>query len=438
MNRFLYFAFFLTASLLTSCVYDTEELFDKPAAERMAESLQTYRELLTAQTAGWLVEYYPEKTQKYGGFNLYFRFEGDQVDVRSEINPTVSETSSWSMGSDMGPTISFDTHNKVLHYFSDPAINQGGGYGLNYEGDYEFCVESGAETGFILIGKKTGNIIRMTPFPANLSWETYGQSLYEMDQNVIAPAYKMTVGGKEISIVKSGRSKVFILQTANKTITAPFIVTPDGIRFYEPLTIEDETLQSFTYHADGDKIVSDQNNAEIFMIIVPLSQYFIDNLSFTDWYFTTDNIGPGYLSAWNTAKTSLLNYQGNNFRLAFMWLGSLGEDNPAGVSVGVLDEEDRTVYIGTYVYDFETLGADRIKFNYNQAKTNAIGNIASYFSDAVSDFTINAFNDKTFLLAPDRNLTNLKNVVRIDELTLIDVANPDNWVKVGLEEVFLP
>ena len=117
---------------LNSCVHDTDELFDRPAAERMAESLQSYRNLLTAQTNGWLVEYYPEKTQKYGGFNLYFRFDGGYVTVGSEIDPAASATSSWSMGSDMGPTINLDTYNAVLHYFSDPAINQGGGRGLNY------------------------------------------------------------------------------------------------------------------------------------------------------------------------------------------------------------------------------------------------------------------------------------------------------------------
>ena len=439
-NRFLFITFFLAISLLTSCVHNTEELFDKPAADRMTESLQTYRELLTAQTNGWLVEYYPEKTRKYGGFNLYFRFEGgDQVTVRSEIDPAASAISTWSMGTDMGPTINFDTYNTILHYFSDPAINQGGGYGLNYEGDYEFCVESGTENEFILKGKKTRNIIHMTPLPVNQSWEEYGKSLQEMRNNVIAPAYRMTVGGKEISIVRIGKTKVFTLETnGNDKESVPFIITPAGIKFYEPVIIEGVTLHTFTYQAAGDKLLSDQTNAEISFVIVPLSKYFVENLNFTNWYFKTDHIGPGLLSAWNTAKDNLLHYQGYSFRLAYMWLGALDEDYSPGISIGVWDEEDYLVYVGTYVYDFETVSDDRIKFTFNQAKTNAIGNIASYFSDAVSDFTINAFNGKTFLLAPDRDLTNPKNIVRIDELTLIDVTNPDNWVKVGLEEVFLP
>ena len=439
-NRLLYITFFLAISLLTSCVHDTEDLFDKPAADRMTESLQIYRELLTGQTNGWLVEYYPEKTRKYGGFNLYFRFgSGDQVTVRSEIDPAASAISTWTMGTDMGPTINFDTYNTILHYFSDPAINQGGGYGLNYEGDYEFCVESGTENEFILKGKKTGNTIRMTPLPADQSWEEYGNSLQEMRDNVIAPAYRMTVNGREISIVRTGKTKVFALEAnGNDKKSVPFIITPDGIRFYEPVTIEGETLHTFTYQAAGDKLLSDQANAEISFVTVPLSKYFVDNLSLTDWYFKTDHIGPGLLPAWNTAKDNLLSYQGYSFRLAYMWLGALDKDNAPGISFGVWDEDDNAVYVGTYVYDFEMVSDDRIKFTFNQAKTNAIGNIAGFLSNAVSMFTLNAFNGKTFILVPDRDISNLKNIANIDELRLVDVTNPDNWVIVDFEIEFWP
>ena len=439
-NRFLIITY-LTTSLLAECAHDTEDLFDKSADERITESLKVYCELLTAQTNGWTVEYYPERTQKYGGFNLYFRFEGNHVTVQSEIDPDVSATSLWSTGTDMGPAINFDTYNAVLHYFSDPAMAQGGGIGLNYEGDYEFVVVSGTAAEFILMGKKTKNIIRMTPLPMNISVDEYFQSIDEMDQNVIAPAYKMIVGGKEISIARKGRTKVFALkinENDKETISAPFMVTPDGIKFYEPVTIDGKTLHEFTYQAAGDKMISNQGNAEISILTIPLSKYLIDGLSFTDWYFKTDNIGPEYLTAWNAAKNNLLDYQGYRFRLAYTWLGALGEDYPAGISIGVWDEEDNVVYGGTYAYDFETVSDDRIKFNYNQTRTNADGINASFFSDAVSGFTVHAFNGQTFTIVPDRDITNPKNIVRIEEITLIDATNPNHWVKVGLEEVLWP
>jgi len=416
-------------------MHDTEELFDKPAAERMTESLQTYRDLLTAQTNGWLVEYYPEKTQKYGGFNLYFRFEGEHVTVRSEIDPAASATSAWSMGSDMGPTINFDTYNTVLHYFSDPAINQGGGQGLNYEGDYEFYVENGTETEFILRGKKTRNIIRMTPFPANFSWGEYGNSLQRMRDNVIVPAYKITVGNREIAIEKSIGANFFILKINDETIYAPFMVTLSGIKFYTPIEIGNETLQLFTYHAEDDNLISDQRNSVISFPSITLSNYFVDYLTLTNWYFKTEDIGQEYLPAWDAAKDSL-NKDGET--LLLMWFGALDTDFPAGISFACWDEENNAAWFGTYVYDFEIINDNRIKFVYNSDKTVKDGINAEWYAHRLQDFTIAAFDGKTFTLEPDVDITNPKNFTKIQNFKLTDTTNPNHWVNVGMKTVIWP
>jgi hypothetical protein len=420
---------------MTACEPYTENLFDKPAAERIAESLQTYHELLTAQTNGWLVEYYPEKTQKYGGFNLFFRFGNEYVTVGSEINPSETSASLWSMGSDMGPTINFDTYNTVLHYFSDPELNQGGGRGLNYEGDYEFYVESGSETEFILRGKKTKNIIRMTPLPAGSKWDEYGKSIQRMRDNVVAPDYKMTINGKEISIEKSINANLFILKTNSETVYAPFIVTLNGIKFYTPIEIEHQTLQFFTYQNKEDILKSDDGNSIISFVVSSLSNYFINNLALADWNFSTDNIGPGYLPAWNTAKTNLEKY---DLQLIFMWLGILADGYPKGISFGVYEEEEDAVWWGTYAYNFEAVGDNRVKFVYNKSLTSSNGINADVFAPMMQDFTINAFNGRTFTLEPDVDVSDPKNMTNIKEFKLIDVTNPNNWVKVGLEDVIWP
>ena len=434
-NRFFNITCCLAVSLLVSCVHHTEDIFDKPAAERIAESLQTYRELLTAQTNGWLVEYYPEKTRKYGGFNLYFLFGDVNVTVRSEIDPAASATSAWSTGTDMGPTINFDTYNKVLHYFSDPAIPQGGGYGLNYEGDYEFVVESGTASEFILRGKKTGNIIRMTPFPANLSWYEYSQFLNAMDQNVIAPAYKMKVNDREISIVKSVGANAFILKVGNVTTFAPFMVTLTGIKFYEPITILTETLQILTYHATEDKLVSENQKSEISFDLVSLSKYFVDNLNSTDWYFSTENIATGsaFETAWNTAKNSLENIDET---LAFMWFGIIDPEYSAGISFASWDGS--ILYGGTFAYNFETVSDNRIRLVYSGSRNAGLANWYANNAPGFTSFTVTAFNGKTFTLEPDVDITNPKNMARIKEMKLTDILNQNSWIKVGLDEKIWP
>ena len=436
MKNNMFITCFLAALLLTTCAPCTENLFDKPTAERIAETIQTYRNLLTAQTHGWLVEYFPEKTQKYGGFNLFFLFENGQVTVRSETDPAASAASAWSMGSDMGPTINFDTYNTILHYFSDPEMNQGGGRGLNYEGDYEFCIESGSAEEFILIGKKTKNIIRMTPFPANSTWDEYGKSILNMRDNVIAPAYKMTVNNKEISIEKIINANLFIIKTGSETVSAPFIVTPGGVKFYSPIEFANVKLTSFTWRSAEDNMISNDGSTVISFVVTTLANYFVDNLLITDWFLKTDNIGAGLLPAWNTAKNALEEEDGET--LFYMWLGTIGDDHPPGLSFACWDYENNTAWSGTYVYNFQIIGNDQIKLVYNSAGTTADGINADYYLSRLHDFTIAPFDGKTFTLEPDTDISNPKNMAKITNLKLTDVTDANNWLRVDLEEARWP
>jgi hypothetical protein len=424
------------ASSFSSCVRHTEDIFDKPASERISEALQTCQNLLVGQTNGWVVEYYPESTQKYGGYNLYFKFDRQSVIVRSEIDPSGSSESLYTMGSDMGPAINFDTYNTVLNYFSDPAINQGGGYGLNYEGDYEFFVVSSSETEFILKGKKTKNIIRMTPLPDNLTWDDYVQSIKAMEDEVIVPAYRMTVDGREISIQKSAGFRVFLLRTGNTTISAPFIVTPTGIKLYQPVTILDKTLQFFTYSHSEDKIIEDRDNSIISFVIPPLNKYFCDYLAYIYWFFQTADIGPGYLTAWNTAKTSLENEFGET--LYMMWLGTIDPGYPEGVSFASWDYSGDRAWYGTYAYDFDPVGEDRVTFVFDGNRTAVEGINAGYYASSLLGFA-KIFDGKTFTLEPDVDITtNPKNLTKIAKLKFTDTTDPDNWFTVGVNTVTFP
>jgi hypothetical protein len=275
----------------------------------------------------------------------------------------------------------------------------------------------------------------MTPFPANLSWDEYGQSLQRMRENVLAPAYRMTIGNREISIEKSVGANVFILKINDETISAPFIVTLSGIKFYSPMEIGDETLQSFTYHTDEDQIKSDQGNSTISFVEISLSHYFVDYLNYTEWYFKTEHIGPGYLPAWSAAKQGL---DDDGEALLFMWFGALDTDVPAGISFASWDEENNAAWFGTYVYDFNIINDHQIKLVYNSVKTIAEGINATWYIMQLQDFTIAAFSGKTFTLEPDVDITNPKNITKIQNLKLIDSTNPDNWVTVGLETVIWP
>lgn len=83
-------------ALLTSCLFDEEDLFDKSASERIEAAKQEAKTVLESAENGWHVRYFPSPTQEFGGYNLFFKFSEGSVTVASEIesNPSITETSS--------------------------------------------------------------------------------------------------------------------------------------------------------------------------------------------------------------------------------------------------------------------------------------------------------------------------------------------------------
>ena len=78
--------------------------------------------MLESAENGWHVRYFPSPTQEFGGYNLFFKFSEGSVTVASEIesNPSITETSLYSLGEDLGVTLNFDTKNSLINYFVHP------------------------------------------------------------------------------------------------------------------------------------------------------------------------------------------------------------------------------------------------------------------------------------------------------------------------------
>ena len=67
MKKLIY-SLLAAVCVLSSCVKDQEMLFDKSATVRLNEALANAQKVLTSATNGWVMHYYPEGDQIYGGF----------------------------------------------------------------------------------------------------------------------------------------------------------------------------------------------------------------------------------------------------------------------------------------------------------------------------------------------------------------------------------
>ena len=57
----------LPTLLLTSCLKDQEDVFEESASARTANYLSNTKKVLTSAENGWLLNYYPDRDQSYGG-----------------------------------------------------------------------------------------------------------------------------------------------------------------------------------------------------------------------------------------------------------------------------------------------------------------------------------------------------------------------------------
>lgn len=241
----------LALLLLGSCsLHEEDNVFDDSSANRISEALKNYREILSAPENGWVMSYYPSQNQSLGGYNLLVKFSKDgKATIAGEVSdPDDTVTSLYSLVQSSGPLLTFDSYNEILHLFSEPLSGLGG--------DFQFTVMSAAPDKVVLSGTKTRNTITLVPMPKEQTWVKYLEGVAKVQNEVFLGTFHLMVNGKEIGAVMQDNN-VFTLTSSGEngpieTQSIPFIYTDDGIKLYEPLTVNGVTMTSFK--ADLEKV----------------------------------------------------------------------------------------------------------------------------------------------------------------------------------------
>lgn len=255
-------------TLLTSCLFDEEDLFDKSASERIEAAKQEAKTILESAENGWHVRYFPSPTQEFGGYNLFFKFSDGKVTVASEIerDPSTTETSLYSLGEDLGVTLNFDTKNALINYFVHPRNPDG--LGSSYkgmEGDYKFTVMETSAEQVILRGIISGNYYVMTPVAAETDWASELETYRNNSEDMAFSTYSFVVKGKSYPATLTNRR--FAVKIDNETtFYVPFIYTRTGLSFYMPIEADGVTAQDFDF-VDG-YYFAEANGAD-FKIMTP-------------------------------------------------------------------------------------------------------------------------------------------------------------------------
>lgn len=237
-----------------SCSFQEKDIFDAPAAERLEQSIKDNLANFQSASNGWVMQYfaYPETA----GFPLIIKFGTDNFATvmgrNSETgNVDLTKTGMYSVKTNEGTVLSFDTYNPVIHAFSDPDKNP---LGYGYEGDFEFTIMSHTADMVRLKGKKRGINIYMNRLPEGQSWSSYFDAVYAFDAQTFKGAPNKLIlidGSKQIQV--SGASGHIL--TVGEDMYG-FVVKPNGIHLEKPIAGLSADALDFELSADKSKLVS--------------------------------------------------------------------------------------------------------------------------------------------------------------------------------------
>jgi hypothetical protein len=340
--------------LLTSCLKDQEDVFDKQSAIRAEEAIAADYKILAGAEHGWLLKYYPSPYRTYGGYCVLMKFTEDgKVTVASDIaKPTVTADSYYKIAQSAGIVLSFDTYNEIFHLFSTPDAPLGGATGKGWEGDYDFEFISASSEKIVLKGKKSGNYATMVPFKDD-DWAGYLSNNAVVEEDMNFPKYSMDVAGTEVAISKSHRSfeMTYATATNDTTISVPFVVSDAGIEFYEPIQINGKEISGFKYVENTFDFPSISDESIVLKgIVPPINATLVGDL----WACSLSNMGTFGTPYWEDIRDNIMPQLGETLNYFYFGLNSAywGFTFNSGGYAGVIG------------FQYELVGDDKIKLAY--------------------------------------------------------------------------
>jgi len=378
---------------VTSCLMEEKELFDKTPAERMDAFLTEYQTVLASAEGGWLLQYYPEENQSYGGYAYVIKFTKSDATVWFQLDDDISTpvTSLYKMTPDDGPVLSFDVYNENLHYFATPSVS-------DYEamhGDYEFRIVGKSEDGsqVYLKGRRNGNNYILVKFSGDPV--EYLTKCNEVEAAMTAPAYKMVMNGAEYECEIGGNIFEWAYTVGEGETAVPvegsvaFCYTPQGVDFYTPVEIEGVTYAGFVYNAENGTLATEDGKIVIHQIIPPLNQLFVRG----NWFIKYSALSSMAKTYFNQVKNALTAI-GEELQYAFF--GSM-----LYPSAGFGFQFVSSGYGGALNYVYELVGEDTITM---QFAMSGAGDGVWYHNNANFAYALFPFgysSPKTFKITAD-------------------------------------
>lgn len=271
MKKIIYILpFVLSILAFQSCLFSEDENFDDSAANRMNKTLSEYRNILASAPNGWLMEYYAESEPKViGSYNFicYFDQNGSVTLAAdheiADILPAKEEISGYDLIADAGPVLTFNTYNKLLHFYTQP---HGSSDVNGYDGDFEFMIMEVSQDKIVMHGKKKKLKVVMTRIDIAVDNSVYLKNINDLLlASTNMPSYKLIINGSEVATGAIDEfSRAFTFNNIGESIRENLVYQSNtNARFTSPVTFDGVTFNNFTWDSNlgysGGFVCADEN-----------------------------------------------------------------------------------------------------------------------------------------------------------------------------------
>ena len=444
-NLYNIFTLLIGVFAFVACTPEVDDKFDSSAADRIKAEIAKTKQVLESAPNGWRMEYYASTT--YGGYNIFLTFKDDKVSVAGEKvgsshnagigtdGKVVTATSHFSLSQSQGVILSFDEYNDVMHYFSEP--NNADGYGdpaTGMGGDLEFRVISATPEKVEMTGKKHGNRIVMYPMAEGMTPEEYITEVNKVKNHMDSRSYKLETEGSErdITAILSYRRMRFGYYNDNKEYTevsAPFIITTEGYKFYETVNVDGNEISGIKYGPSEEFFDVDGSIAAKLWTYTPTKYELLQS---DMWFITYEDLGDFARPYWNTMLDKLATTGPNHSRERVYWAAIGNFSSKWGIHIQTLADY---AFFGMTPTEVAGSNGNEITLRCNDKVSNSSGK--KFYKklglkDALFPFVGNTTSStRTFTISSDdeRHPT---------YILLTDKEEPANVIKLWAEQKLYP
>lgn len=441
------FALLVSFIAFNACTSDVDNYFPESASERATKTVAEVKKILQEAPNGWRMEYYGDMI--YGGYNVLCQFKGDSVQIASEkagknheagldaSGNLITETSlaHYSVNQSMGAVISFDTFNKLFHYFADPKNEDYGEAGTGFGGDFEFRVLKYSPDSIQLQGLKHGDRIMLYPMKADMDWASYLKEVENVKNFMASSSYTLLADNDTLAeVTQYGDYHSLIFQYPDSTgemkaYAYPYIITPEGYKFYREFEIGGKKFTNFSkdFNDATDERFYPQGDPSICLetVVPPV----VDAFQKGQWFFSASKVSPESEGAWNDFMEAIKTAA--NGKEAILYQAMIGTyNNKFGFHAWLSSDY---LYVELTIRDPNEEG-NEIALQYNRnSPTNKAAQVfmKSYKLTPVLK-TFSALNNKLRLTLETDNPR------KPTYMKLIQVKKPENVLELSATQIMYP